>query len=205
MNNFIRTGIFSLLSLPLTNIAVAQEGNKKNLLFIITDQQRYDALSYEGNTLIKTPNLDRLAKQGAYFQNAYSPCAVCGPSRSSILTGSNVEHTKVVSNNETYDFDGEDIMTMPTFDEILAENGYHCEYYGKWHAMSKRATVYENPDLYSNAGKSVFGSGGQSYIWRDYLDLLGPVPEPGAGQFKEDISKYPYIANPLDHFFGMSL
>lgn len=204
MNNFIRTGIFSLLYLSSTNIGLAQEGNKKNLLFIITDQQRYDALSHAGNTVIKTPNLDRLAKQGAYFQNAYTPCAVCGPARSSILTGSNVEHTGVVSNTETYNFDGEGIMTMPTFDEILAENGYHCEYYGKWHAMSKRAEVYENPQLNSLAGKSIFGSGGQSHIWGDYLDLQGPIPEPGAGQFKDGMSKYPYTANPLDRFFGMS-
>jgi arylsulfatase A-like enzyme len=204
MNNFIRTGIFSLLSLSLTNIALAQEGNKKNLLFIISDQQRYDALSHAGNTVIKTPNLDRLAKRGAYFQNAYTPCAVCGPARSSILTGSIVEHTGVVSNNETYYYEGEDVMTMPTFDEILAENGYHCEYYGKWHAMSKRADVYKNPEQTANNGKSVFGPGGQSYMWRDYLDLLGTIPEPGAGQFKEDISKYPYTANPLDRFFGMS-
>ncbi|MCF8379592.1 MAG: sulfatase-like hydrolase/transferase [Bacteroidales bacterium] len=204
MTNYIKTGILSLLALPLSNITLAQEGNKKNLLFIITDQQRYDALSYAGNTVLKTPNLDRLAKQGAYFQNAYTPCAVCGPARSSILTGSIVEHTGVVSNNETYYYEGEGIMTMPTFDEILSENGYHCEYYGKWHAMSKRANIYKNPVQTADNGNSVFGPGGQSYIWRDYLDLLGPVPEPGAGQFKEDISKYPYTANPLDHFYGMS-
>jgi arylsulfatase A-like enzyme len=54
---------------------------KKNLLFIITDQQRYDALSISGNPIVKTPNLDRLAKQGAYFKNAYTPVAVCGPAR----------------------------------------------------------------------------------------------------------------------------
>jgi arylsulfatase A-like enzyme len=204
MNNIIKTGVFSFLSLSLANIALAQEGNKKNLLFIITDQQRFDALSHAGNTVIKTPNLDRLAKRGAYFKNAYSQCAVCGPSRSSMLTGSTVEHTKVVSNNETYYHEGEDIMTMPTFDEILAENGYRCEYYGKWHAMSKRANVYKNPVQTSSDGNYVFGPGGQSHIWGDYLDGLGAVPEPGPGQFKEDISKYPYIANPLDHFYGMS-
>ena len=63
MNNYIKTGVFSLIYLSSTNIASAQEGNKKNLLFIITDQQRYDALSYAGNTVLKTPNLDRLAKR----------------------------------------------------------------------------------------------------------------------------------------------
>ena len=49
-------------------------------------------------------------------------------------------------------------MTMPTFDEILAENGYHCEYYGKWHAMSSHADVYENPVQYAENGKFSFWS-----------------------------------------------
>ena len=137
---------------------------KKNLLFIITDQQRYDALTHAGNTVIKTPNLDRLAKKGAYFPNAYSPCAVCGPSRSSILTGSRVETTGVYSNSQTYNYNETEVMTMPTFDEILAENGYHCEYYGKWHAVSSHANVYINPVQNAENGKSVFGSSRQAVL-----------------------------------------
>lgn len=66
-------------------------------------------------------------------------------------------------------------MSMPTFDEILAENG-----------------------------KSVFGPGGQSHIWRDYLGTVGEVPSPGEGEFVDGMSKWPYLANPLDRFFGMS-
>ncbi len=182
--------------------ALAQE--KKNLLFIITDQQRYDALGYAGNTVIKTPNLDRLAEKGAYFSNAYAPCAVCGPSRSSILTGSRVESTGVNSNTQTYYYNETEVMTMPTFDEILAENGYHCEYYGKWHSMSSHASIYKNPEQNAPNGKYVFGSGGQSHIWRGYLDKLGSIPEPGTGQFKDGMSKYPYIANPLDRYYGRS-
>ena len=49
------------------------KGDKPNLLFIMTDQQRSDALSIAGNTVLDTPNLDRLAKQGDYFENAYTP------------------------------------------------------------------------------------------------------------------------------------
>ena len=59
-----------------TSASVSQK-KKPNLLFIITDQQRYDALSLQGNKFLKTPNLDRLAKQGVWFKNAYTPCAVC--------------------------------------------------------------------------------------------------------------------------------
>ena len=201
-HKFQKISIIAVFFLLVSLSSIGQE--KKNLLFIITDQQRYDALTYAGNTVIKTPNLDRLAKKGAYFPNAYAPCAVCGPSRSSILTGSRVETTGVNSNTQTYDYNEREVMTMPTFDEILAENGYHCEYYGKWHSMSSHAGVYKNPEQNAPNGKYVFGSGGQSHIWRGYLDKQGSVPEPGTGQFKDGMSKYPYIANPLDRYYGKS-
>ncbi|MDA3824120.1 MAG: sulfatase-like hydrolase/transferase [Bacteroidales bacterium] len=204
MKNYLAIGTFTLLCLSFIQISLAQDVVKKNLLFIITDQQRYDALAYAGNTVIKTPNLDRLAQEGAYFRNAYSPCAVCGPARASILTGSTVESTGVFSNDQTYYYEGDDIMKMPTFDQVLSENGYHCEYYGKWHSMTSSANVYENPVLYSANGNPIFGPGGQSHIWRDYLNTLGQVPAPGTGEFVDGMSKYPYIVNPLDRYYGKS-
>lgn len=196
--------LFALLCLTIIQRSFGQVEKKKNLLFIITDQQRYDALAYAGNSTIRTPNLDRLAQQGAFFRNAYTPCAVCGPARSSILTGYTVEHTGVYSNSQTYDYHESVVMTMPTFDEILAENGYRCEYHGKWHALSSHATVYENPVQVTVSGNSVFGSGGQTRSFRDYLGTLGSIPKPVEGEFIDGISKYPYIANPLDRYYGMS-
>ncbi len=198
MGSFQNTGAAS------TSGEAGKSGGKPNLLFIITDQQRFDALGHAGNKVIKTPNLDRLAKKGAFFRNAYAPCAVCGPSRSSMLTGTRIETNGVTSNTETYDYNEKAVMTMPTFDEILAQNGYHCEYYGKWHALSSHAGVYKNPVQYAENGKYVFGSGGQNHIWEGYLNALGTKPEPGVGQFKDGMSKYPYIANPLDRFYGKS-
>ena len=108
------------------------------------------------------------------------------------------------SNDQTYAYNDSEVMTMPTFDEILAASGYRCEYYGKWHALSSHAEVYENPVQFTASGHSVFGSGGQSRIYRDYLSALGPIPGPGTGEFIDGISKYPYAANPLDRFYGMS-
>lgn len=196
------------LLLSITCLFIIQQiqaqSTKKNLLFIMTDQQRYDALGYAGNTVIQTPNMDRLAQQGAFFRNAYTPCAVCGPARSSILTGSTVENTGVNSNSQTYYDVPEGVMTMPSFDQILSENGYHCEYYGKWHAATSHANIYQNPVQTSNNGSSVFGPGGQSHIWRDHLGTLGDIPVPGDGQFVDGMSKYPYNANPIDRFYGMS-
>ncbi len=72
-----KTGILSATvfgSLLAAKGLEAKKGQKKNLLFIMTDQQRYEALSIAGNTILETPNLDHLAKEGAYFKNAYTPC-----------------------------------------------------------------------------------------------------------------------------------
>ena len=169
-----------------------------NLLFIITDQQRYDALSYAGNTVLKTPNLDRLAKQGAYFKNAYTPVAVCGPARSSILTGTTINTNGVTTNNKTYDYDDEAVMTMKTFDEILTEKGYHAEYYGKWHALTSHAAIYKNQTKYAENGKYMFEHGGQSYMYQDYLNGVFPKREPNSGELLDNFTKRPYTPDPLD-------
>ena len=175
---------------------------KPNLLFIITDQQRSDALSIAGNTVLETPNLDRLAKQGAYFKNAYSPCAVCCPARSSILTGCTVENTRMRTNGLAYYPKEKGLMTMPTFDEILGGEGYHCEYYGKWHSKSSHTGIYKNPLRAAKNGKSIFGHGGQKFVWLDYLKDREPVRALKAGEFYDNMSRRPYKTDPIDKYHG---
>jgi len=204
MNTSFKT-VFSsgsglLLSLLLSYHAEAKK--KPNLLFIMTDQQRYDALSIAGNAVLKTPNLDRLAKQGAIFKNAYTPCAVCAPARSSILTGTTVENNGMKTNGLAYYFEQKGLMNMPTFDEILSDKGYHCEYYGKWHTQSTHANVYKNPQKTAKNGKSIFGPGGQSFIYVDYLNEKSPNRELKEGELYNDFAHRPYIANPMDKFYG---
>ena len=174
-----------------------------NLLFIMTDQQRWDALSIAGNSVLQTPNLDRLARQGAYFQNAYSPCAVCCPARSSVLTGCTVENTRMKTNELAYYTKQEGLMTMPTFDEILTDNGYHCEYYGKWHTHSSHSHCYKNPVKASRKGHDIFDHGGQKYIWHDYLDQHCPAREPHQGELLENMSERPYRTDPIDKYHGI--
>jgi len=76
MKHAIAVGMIGVTALFSEHSAYSKEGIRKNLLFIITDQQRYDALGYAGNSVIETPNLDRLVQQGAYFSNAYTPCVI---------------------------------------------------------------------------------------------------------------------------------
>jgi arylsulfatase A-like enzyme len=193
-------GILILAGILVSYSVSAQK--KKNLLFIMTDQQQYKALSIAGNTVLETPNLDRLAKSGAYFKNAYTPMAVCGPARSAILTGMTVENTGVNTNAKTYFYDEEPVMTTLTFDEILTQNGYHCEYYGKWHVMSNRAEIYKNPKLTSKDGKSIFQHGGQKHVYMDYLNEYYPQPQLEDGEFYDTFVKRPYKPDPIDSYYG---
>lgn len=177
---------------------------KKNLLFIIVDQQRYDALSIAGNTILKTPNLDKLAQQGAYFKNAYTPVAVCGPARSCILTGTTINTNNVTTNKKTYYYDEEPVMTMKTFDEILTDKGYHAEYYGKWHVLTSHADIYKNKKKYSKNGKYMFEHGGQNHMYQDYLNEVFPKKAPKKGELLDYFTKRPYTPDPMDVNYGLS-
>ncbi len=203
--NFRKTiKVYLLVSVSMLISLGTFAQKKKNLLLIMTDQQQYKALSIAGNTVLETPNLDRLATSGAYFKNAYTPMAVCGPARSSILTGMTIENTGVNTNAKTYFYDKEPVMTTPTFDEILTQNGYHCEYYGKWHTISSHAEIYKNPKLESNNGKSIFQHGGQNHVYMDYLNEQFPKPKLQKDEFYDTFVKRPYKPDPIDSKYGKS-
>jgi len=195
-------GVGSLMTSGAFSVSAEIKLRRPNLLFIMTDQQRWDALSIAGNTVLKTPNLDRLARQGACFKNAYTPCAVCAPARSSILTGHTVEHTGMRTNDRAYHYREEGLMVMPTFDEILAGAGYHCEYYGKWHSQTSHTHIYKNPAKAAKNGRSIFDHGGQKFMHLDYLDVHAPRREPGQGELIDNMSERPYRTNPMDRFHG---
>ncbi len=88
MKKTIRLVVWFLL--PAFLQAAPVPSKPVNLLFIMTDQQRWDAMGCAGNPVIKTPHLDRLASEGARFSRFYSSCPVCVPARSCILTGHDI-------------------------------------------------------------------------------------------------------------------
>jgi arylsulfatase A-like enzyme len=122
---------------------------KPNLLFIMADQQRWDAFSaaqnelkcYEGYMKIRTPNLDRLAASGVRFQNAYSAATSCGPARASLRTGCTLQRTGVLTNKlvskscySLMNIFKNRIENLTSLDQLLVEfKSYVSEYYGKWH------------------------------------------------------------------------
>jgi arylsulfatase A-like enzyme len=206
--NYLVTSIVALGSMTASQGTAAPKDAKPNLLFIITDQQRFDALSIAGNQVLTTPNLDRLARQGAWFKNAYTQCAVCGPARATILTGCTVENHGILTNGlaDSGTQQSATIMPQKTFDQILTDNGgYHCEYYGKWHSPEFAASCYKNPVKNAASGRSIFGSNGDVRFYKDnYLNLVYPKPALKPGELYDTYSERPYVPNILDKRYGMT-
>jgi choline-sulfatase len=101
--------------------------NPPNIIFIMADQLAAHALGLYGNGVCKTPNLDRLAKQGTVFENAYSNNPLCVPSRASLLTG------KLSPKIGVYDNANELSSSTPTMAHFLRKAGYWTELCGKMH------------------------------------------------------------------------
>ncbi len=108
---------------------------RPNILLIIADQLRSDALGCYGNNICLTPHLDGLAAEGACFDNTYTVAPVCSPARCSMLTGLYPHTHKVQLNThvDTRTSNGLD-PTLPTFSKIMKDLGeYRMHYLGKWH------------------------------------------------------------------------
>jgi len=98
-----------------------------NLLFLYTDEQRYDTLAAYGNTRIQMPNLNRFAETATVFDQAYVTQPVCTPSRSSLLTGLHPHANGCVGNNVPLP------ATVRCLPEMIAEDAYVTAHFGKWH------------------------------------------------------------------------
>jgi len=110
----------------------------RNLLVLMTDQQRTDTLSCLGETPCRTPNLDRVAAEGVVFSKAYCPMPLCSPSRAAILTGRWPHANRVIEN--CIQPEGGTSTGLPGLEadetvvsELLAPAGVTCMYAGKWH------------------------------------------------------------------------
>ncbi len=196
--NSIALGAPLLVSATMVGCTTEQP----NILVIITDQQRYDALGSAGvYPFLNTPNIDRLASEGASFTRAYTPCAVSGPARASLLTGLFVENTGVLTNEITaQDPVAHNVTTQPTIDKVLAEAGYYTEYHGKWHCPIGWTECYEGFE-YLHKGKNPFAY--QTKHFLDYRDLINknfPHLKPREGELLSGgpMSGVPYSPDPID-------
>jgi len=124
--------------------------NPPNILWICTDQQRYDTLGCYGNSYAHTPNLDKLAKTGTIFNHAYSQSPVCSPSRASFLTGRYPHTTRCRQNGQMIPRD-EVLVTR-----LLKDAGYNCGLAGKLHIAPCHPSVCRGTEERIDDGYSVF-------------------------------------------------
>jgi N-acetylglucosamine-6-sulfatase len=101
--------------------------SRPNVVFILTDDQRWDAMSCAGHPFLKTPHLDRIAAEGARFANAFVTTSLCSPSRASYLSGLYAHAHQVINNFTDYP------KNLASFPRRLHDEGYQTAYIGKWH------------------------------------------------------------------------
>jgi arylsulfatase A-like enzyme len=142
------------------------QNRRPNILFMMTDDQRWDCMSAAGNPILKTPNMDRLAAGGVRFTNGFVTNALCAPSRGTILTGL-YSHAHGVTTNgggppadshmrfqyqrngrsveDVLDLDSTSVLrsNVTTFPRLLNQSGYYTAMIGKWHVKS-------NPEGYDH-------------------------------------------------------
>ncbi len=99
----------------------------RNIVFILTDDHRFDTMGFMGHPFIETPNMDRLARDGAHFPNAFVTTSLCSPSRASIATGQYAHNHRVVDN---YNPAPPGHLYVQQY---LQRSGYNTAFIGKWH------------------------------------------------------------------------
>lgn len=124
---FITLAVFNL---PVYAVTAAQQ--RPNIVFIMSDDHAVRAVSAYGESVVETPNIDRIAANGVRFDRAYVGNALCGPSRATTLTGLHSHGNGFYSNEWSGDFDSR----QQTFPRLLQDAGYQTAVIGKWHLYS---------------------------------------------------------------------
>ncbi len=209
---------FSYFLLPL--ITFAQNVSKKpNIIFILTDDQRWDALGVMGNTIIQTPNMDILANNGVLFENAYATTSICCVSRASILTGQ-YESRHGIHDFKTNMTAAQEEKTYPI---LLKNAGYKTGFIGKYGVGNKppeerfdfvfnteagglMQPTYITTDKYGN---KVHDTDTIGHSIASFLDQYGKKEEPFClsvsfkAPHEEDGDPPKYIIQPQDRYKNM--
>lgn len=130
---------------------------KPNIIFIFSDQQRWDTLGCYGQKLNVSPNLDRMAEEGILFENHFSCQPVCGPARACLQTGKYPTEIGCHENGRLLPIDEQTIA------KYMSENGYEVGYIGKWHLASEG--MEDDPGNYRRRPVPFERRGGYKDYW----------------------------------------
>ena len=120
--------IFCLVSLAWFSCKKKKSSKPPNIIVILTDDQRWDAIGYAGNKIIKTPEQDQLALEGTYFNKAFVTTPICGASRATIITGLYERKHNFTLGGTTLN----PVYLKKNYPLELRKNGYHTGFFGKF-------------------------------------------------------------------------
>jgi len=158
MRNLLIILVVSLMFSCANQNKVNENDSRPNIIFIMTDDHAYQAISAYDDRLLETPQIDRLANEGMIFSNACVTNSICAPARATILTGKHCHiHGKIDNDNTVFD------TTQTTFPQLFQKAGYQTSMFGKLHFGNNPKGIdefkilpdqgsYINPDFITNNG-----------------------------------------------------
>ena len=174
---FVFSSLISNAQKKAEKITIEKISGQKplNVVFILSDDHRYDFMGFTGKVpWLQTPNMDKMAKEGAWVKNATVTTSLCSPSRASILTGQYAHTHTVVDNTSALP----DNLTF--FPQYLQAAGYKTAFFGKWHI----GEVDNNPQKGFNEWESFKGQG---VYWNPTLNINGKERSYGDSTYVTDL------------------
>jgi arylsulfatase A-like enzyme len=159
----LTVGIAFCFVVSVSCFATGEPAERPNILFIMTDDHGYQAVSAYGSNRNETPNIDRIAREGVRFERCYVTNSICGPSRACILTGKYSHKNGFLSNYSR--FDG----SQATLPKLLQAAGYQTAIIGKWHLVSE-PTGFDHWDILPGQGQ---------YYTPEFISAKGKRNVPG--------------------------
>jgi len=167
-----------------------RQNHRPNIILILTDDHRFDAMGFMGHPFLETPNMDRMAREGVHLANASVTTSLCSPSRASILTGMYAHNHGVIDNYNPVP------ASLEFFPEYLQKGGYETAFVGKWHMGGEHDEPQRGFDHWLSFK-------GQGTYWADGHGTSRVVPQTSYDGFNINGKRVPqrgYITDELTDY-----